>query len=373
MRLPDKRAALLPLALFCGSQLASGFASDVYVVDVTGGGDFTSLATAAAAAADGDVLLVRPGDFGTDTVVIDAKALTIVRDGPGMVEGWGLIQVQNLPAGKEVHLSGLNYDTTSVEFCAGFILIEDFEPKSAWSDCMVQLLSCNSVTIANSTLRGQDGWDITHGQENDGADGSPALEVQDSTLTIYSSEMVGGSGDDGAWLPCGNGGDGGEGLLVHDSVSRVRHSDCTFTGGLEGYGGCSDGVPGADIEAPAGAVIPLTMPINQVGGAAVIREGNTYTITIEGTPGFVPLLLTSTAMFQRNLPPSIGVLHHPWPLTMDYLPPIPGSGVLNHGIEVPMLPNGVDSRWRIMQVVINDPAGRYLTRPISLTVLDDGL
>ena len=95
--------------------------------------------------------------------------------------------------------------------------------------------------------------------------------------------------------------------------------------------------------------------------------------SIEGAPGYAPLLLTATALFQRNLPPSIGVLHLPWPFSLDYLQPIPGSGVLHHDIAIPMLPNGEDSRWRVMQVVINDPAGRYLTRPISLTVLDDGL
>jgi hypothetical protein len=58
---------------------------------------------------------------------------------------------------------------------------------------------------------------------------------------------------------------------------------------------------------------------------------------------------------------------------MEYLQPIPGNGVLNHQIAIPMLPGAEQSRWRIMQIVINDPAGRYLARPISLTVLDDAL
>ncbi len=367
------RAYLVPLALFLGSTLLPALASEVHVVATDGSGDFTSLATAADAAADGDVLLVRPGDYGSDTVIINAKGLTIVRDGAGLVKGRGLIQARNLPLGKEIHLSGLSYEMTSLAFCDGRVLIEDFEPRYAFSECMVLALSCNSVTIANSNLQGQHGWDITDGQENDGADGAAALEVQDSTVTVYSTEMTGGSGDDGAWLPCGNGGDGGAGLLVHDSASRVRHIDCTFTGGYRGYGGCSDGWPGDDIDAPAGTTIQLTMPVNEISGDAVVREGNTYTISIEGTPGYVPLLLTATTLFQRNLPPSIGVLHLPWPFSLDYLQPIPGSGVLHHDIAIPMLPNGEDSRWRVMQVVINDPAGRYLTRPISLTVLDDGL
>lgn len=378
MKLHDIRASLIPLALLLGSHLAPASASDVHVVDTNGGGDFTSLATAASAAADGDVLLVRPGNYGSATVVINGKGLTIVKDGVGSVtsfggvSGPGLIQIRNLPAGKEVHLSGLNYSLTSLAFCDGHVLIEDFEPWYANGTCQILVLSCNSVTIANSNLRGQDGWYITGGQANWGADGSAALEVEDSTVTLYCNDMLGGGGDDGAWLPCGIGGNGGDGLLVHDTASRVRHIDCTFTGGYEGYGGCGNGLPGSDIQAPAGTVIPLTTPVNDINGDALIREGNTYTLSIQGTPGYVPLLLTSTGMFQRILPPSIGVLHLPWPFTMNYLPPIPGSGVLNHNIAIPMLPNGEDSRWRIMQVVINDPSGRYLTRLISLTVVDNG-
>ncbi|MDP6839382.1 MAG: hypothetical protein QF724_10630 [Planctomycetota bacterium] len=352
---------------------APALASDVHVVAADGSGDFTSLATAASAAADGDVLLVRPGDYGSANVVIDAKGLTIVKDGTGLVKSTGEIHARNLPAGEEIHLSGLSYSHTSLAFCDGRILIENFEPRYSLRECEVLAISSNSVTIANSELRGRDGYDITGGQDNYGANGGHALFVQDSTITLYSSTMQGGTGDDGAWLPCGIGGDGGDGLHVQDSASRVRYLDCTFAGGYRGYGGCGDGWEGADISAPAGTVIPLTMPVNEISGAAVIREGNSYTLTINGAPGHVPMLLTATAMFQRNLPPAIGVLHLPWPFSMEYLQPIPGNGVLNHQIAIPMLPGAEQSRWRIMQIVINDPAGRYLARPISLTVLDDAL
>jgi len=352
---------------------APALAQNTWVVDASGSGDFTSIAAAASAAVDGEVLLVRPGNYYSDVVVIDAKELTIVKDGAGLVTSAQSLQVRNLPAGKEVHLSGLSFRITHVESCAGYVLIEGFEPYSLSGGCMVEVEDSSSVTIADSSLRGLNGWYITGGQDNYGAHGLPALDVAGSTVTVYTTEAEGGSGDDGAWLPCGIGGDGGAGLLIRDSSSRVRHSGCTFTGGPHGYGGCGDGYDGGDIDAPSGTVIPLTMPVNVIDGETVIREGNVYTLRIEGTPGLSPMLLTSTNMFQRILPPAVGVLHHPWPMVIELLPPIPGSGILEFDIPIPMLPGGVDSRWRLMQAVIPEPAGRYLTRPISLTVLDEGL
>jgi hypothetical protein len=364
---------LILLTVIAGAHLTPALASEVHVVDASEGGDFTSLAAAAEVAADGDVLLVRPGNYPHSMVVIDGKSLTIVKDGAGVVKSNSSIHVRNLPADKEVHLSGLSYPDTYVYSNSGHVLIEGFEPAYYSGDCMLHISDSSSVTVTDSVLRGTDGWDITHGEDNYGADGLLALEVTDSTVTLYATDAEGGSGDDGAWLPCGIGGDGGAGLLVHDTASRVRHSGCTFTEGIGGYGGCGDGYDGNSIDATSGTVIPLTMPVNTIRGEAVIREGDVYTISVRGTPGLSPMLLTSTKMDHRILPPSFGVLHHPLPFAIDAMPPIPGSGVLEFDIPIPMLPDGADSRWRIMQVVMPESAGRYLTRPISLLVLDEGL
>lgn len=372
------------LALLLGSNLIPAFAFDVIVVDTNGGGDFTSLAAATLAAADGDVLLVRPGDYGGDNVLINAKGLTIVKDGAGTVRGTGpsstgntspsLIGIRNLPAGKEVHLSGLSYDMMEMGFCDGLILIEDFEPWDNDAPCQVSAILCNSVTISNSNLRGVDGYEFSGGQQNNGANGGGALGVHDSTVTVYSTAMLGGDGDDGITDPygCGNGGDGGAGLFISGSASVMRHLDCTFSGGDGGNGDCSNGLPGPNINNSGGTLIPLEMMVYPITGDAVIREGNTYTLSIEGVPGDKPALLTSTLMLQRNLSPSVGVLHLRAPLTVEYLPPIPDSGVLNFDVAIPMLPDGMDSRWRIMQLVRDDVIGRYLTPPFSLTVVDDG-
>ena len=101
------------LTILLSSQLAPALAADVLVVDAAGGGDYTSVATAALAAADGDVLLVRPGNYPFEEVVIDGKGLTIVKDGPGIVKSYRWVRIQNLPAGKEVHLNGLSSPTSS--------------------------------------------------------------------------------------------------------------------------------------------------------------------------------------------------------------------------------------------------------------------
>ena len=219
-------------------------------------------------------------------------------------------------------------------------------------------------------MKGFDGWSITGGQDNYGADGGHALTVTNSKVNLYNCRGLGGGGDDGAWLPCGVGGDGGDGLRVTDSLARVRTFQCDFIGGYEGYGGCGDGWVGSDTNGPTGTIIPLTMAANQLAATPIIREANTYMLTIHGTPGQVPLLLTSTALFQRLFVPHVGVLHLPWPFTLQYLPPIPSSGTLMVPIWIPPLPAAEQSRWRVMQVVLNAANNRYATRPISLTVVD---
>jgi hypothetical protein len=59
-------------------------AAGVIVVDPAGGGDFTLLKPAIAAAIDGDTILIRPtfvGNF-TDDLSVKGKSLTIVGDVP---------------------------------------------------------------------------------------------------------------------------------------------------------------------------------------------------------------------------------------------------------------------------------------------------
>ncbi len=370
MKFNFSQLACFPLSLLLSSSLTSAFASDVHIVASDGSGDFTSLSVATTQAADGDVLLVRPGNYGYSDVVIQGKGLTIVRDGAGQVEAYANIQILNIPGNREVHISGLRYRDLEIDSCQGQVLVEDWAPyyRSAAS-----VTSCDSVTIVNSEFIGVGGYAITGGQANYGADGGPGLKVSGSTVTLYSTTSTGGAGDDGAWVPCGVGGDGGPGLLVLDNASHVRHIDSNFIGGPRGYGGCSDGWEGSSTSAPAGTLIELTMPFNAVTGDAVIREGNTYTLTIVGTPGIAPMMLTTTNMDQRLLPPSIGVLHMRPPFTIEFLPPIPASGVLEYPISIPMLPSAAEGRWRLMQVVINDPGGRYLAAPRSLLVVDQGL
>ena len=358
------QALLLTVFAFAAPSLAS----DVHVVDVAGSGDFTSLAAAIAAAADGDVLLVRNSNPGG--ITLGGKGLTIINEGSPLPT-LPLIRCTSLPGSSEIHIVGFDFLQLQLVACQGRILIEDCGDLNAnWGEAIASVSSCSSVTMINTGFKGFDGSSITNGQDNWGADGGHALTVSNSNVNLYNCRGLGGGGDDGAWLPCGVGGDGGDGLRVIDAQARVRTFQCDFIGGYEGYGGCGDGAYGSDTNGPTGTIIPLTMAANQLAATPIIREANTYMLTIHGTPGQVPLLLTSTALFQRLFLPHVGVLHLPWPFNLQYLPPIPSSGTLTVPIWIPPLPATEQSRWRVMQVVLNAANGRYATRPISLTVVD---
>jgi parallel beta-helix repeat protein len=76
-------ATLLLGVLLAGAGLAGTrllAADGSIIVDQSGGGDFTTIAEALAAATDGDTILVRPGRY-VETVAIDDVALTIRGDG----------------------------------------------------------------------------------------------------------------------------------------------------------------------------------------------------------------------------------------------------------------------------------------------------
>src|SRR5688572_18660193 len=80
-------------------------AAGVLVVDASGGGAFTDLPAAVAAAADGDILLLKSGAYTAPTIA--NKALDVVADTGASVVVQGPFAVTDLTATRAVTITGV--------------------------------------------------------------------------------------------------------------------------------------------------------------------------------------------------------------------------------------------------------------------------
>ena len=191
----------LPLLL---SVLAATAAAQVkvHVVDQLGGpgSQYTSIADAVAAAADGDVILVRPGGY--QPFAVDGKALVLAGDGPPgapptlLHTAFDHPVIKNLGPDQEVVLRGFKMEAplgTALELevrdCAGPVLVEDVSLAGGGPCLSVQ--QCAAVVLARCTLDGQNS--VAGGTFDPGV----ALEAAGSSLYLYDCIVTGGDGHDG--------------------------------------------------------------------------------------------------------------------------------------------------------------------------------
>ena len=73
MQLASIGRPVLALALLLAALVAPA-AADVIVVDPSGGGDATDLATAVASALSGDMLILMPADYTLSTLFVDVRS-----------------------------------------------------------------------------------------------------------------------------------------------------------------------------------------------------------------------------------------------------------------------------------------------------------
>ena len=263
-----KHPATLPRPLIALALLAAPAAADVIVVDSDAHGDFLDLPAAVAAASDGDVLLVRQGDY--SPVTIDGKALSLVAKEGEVVRVHGTIVVRNLAAGERVALARLQlYGQTTATLSdapgAGLVIEQN----------------AGEVRVDGCDLRGAVGV-------GDGSTGSgecctlpghhwgwPAAIVRANPggAAFVATELRGGRGANAyLWCYCGDGGPGGDALAVTDA--RVSLYDCFLEGGRGGGAGYGGGAGGAGARlASSGSLTALQVSGSTIAGG---RGGDGY-------------------------------------------------------------------------------------------------
>ncbi len=372
--------------------LAAGSAeAAVLVVDSSGGGNHLQISAAVLAAANGDTILVRSGDYAP--FVIDAKDLDVVADTGAVVNVHGGIVVRNTAAAQVVVLAGLRCyglntglltirEALRVESAAGPVRvlhsllrgengISYVAPMHGADGAWVQASS--DVAFQACVIVGGSGMmSFTGFSANRGGDG---LHVESATAAVHGSTVVGGDGGQGDFLGCDLGGDGGhgarvlggtlfaggssilggdgggdgflacrpggDGIRLTGATSHADLLDDVLTGG-KGACGAPDGIPLA-LEGAASAThyTGLARPFHVT---SPVREQATATLTFTGTPGDVAVLLASLGTAAQATPVWKGVLHPSLPFAA---PPIvagvlPAAGALVLSFPVPLLPAGVD-------------------------------
>ncbi|MDA1265789.1 MAG: hypothetical protein O2816_11975 [Planctomycetota bacterium] len=414
---------LLTLAVFLLG--APVLASDVFVVDHTGGGDFTDLQSAVNAAADGDTLLVKQGTYGT--LSIDGKGLTVAADLGHIVSILGGSVVRNTAAGQSVELIRLRHvggfaggDLSEhglvFEDCAGSVRVESCVIKGSNGNQYtsagdehggdgVHISACDDVALMGCTVFGGhsgETWSCSSGLQNRA--GHALFAELDSLVTVHQSSFTAGNAKDytineiecggqqahGAWLrdsrlygagtgmTGGMGGSeglcflvfpGGDGLRVEGATAHVDLLDMTLTGGPSN---ACNAPPGQPLRLLGGATSSnWPGPARSMTSESPVRVGAGLPLKFTAPAGETVLLTVSFAPgWQDRIPFSYG----PWlgagPGYVGVVGQMPANGVLNRTWPVGPIPGGLDSEVRYLQALFLGPGQGYLGSPNTVVVLD---
>lgn len=322
MSLTTSPAIALALAV------APAAAQEVWIVDASGAGDFLDTPAAVAAAAPGDVLVVRSGTYsGIDAV---GKGLAVVGQGSPRL---GPVWIEALPAAEDFVLSGFTVVGDLADpkgqgvgltatACDGVVWVQDsfvqfdpalcgnsgFSPGTAVDGCtIVHFVGCelegadyadafdsehadgsglyagrSSVHVAATTVRGGSGWEVCW-------DGQDALVAATSDVVLSGAHVLGGDAIDAYASTTG-----GAGMRLLDGA-RAWHRDSAVLGGEEGCKlFCGD--PGPDWAVSTDSEV-IALP----GGARTLRvtgaglTNDSVDLEFEGEPGDRLWLFWSTS------------------------------------------------------------------------------
>ena len=424
---------------------APATASQLWVVDAAAGPghDFTQLDVAIAAAGEGDTLLVRSGTYG-DTIVF-AKSLNIVAapdawapvGEPPVVRG---ASVRGLAAQQHVLLAGLvfsggteeglalknNAGQVWVEDCVlrgadgeGALAAPDFHPDgfagarvensdevaflrcelragqaypvSAWPVTAhgsggngLELVDVPRAVVIGCTLVGTDGGDAFSDQAaTTGGAGGSGVDLANSYLVIYDSELVGGGGgDSGAsfepplFIECADGGNAGDGVRASVAPCTIQYGSLGFQTGTPGapgpFGSCNPGAPGQLIEGLGSTFSDQGNVAYRASMQTLVAAGGTHQVELTGPPNSLGFLFVSGAPAAFSVAPFQGVALVSYAQGF-YLPV--GSLPHSQAYAVPLTPSPGSAAWLYTQLIGYDLTTQTFTlgQAHTLAVLSPGV
>ncbi len=358
------RVAIFVLVSFV--LLTASASADVIVVDWANGpgADHTDLFPAIDASSDGDVILVRPGNYFMWNMVV-GRSLTIAADGAPVVVN-GLLTVRDLAANQSVVLRQLD-----VRYPGG-LEVFDSEGVVVVEECKI-LGDLFGGTGVGGAVRVESARVVLEGSYvegswqyfNAGEPPTPALYAFESSVVVSGSQLVGGGGADtygpdlpgapalqainsdirvqGSFISGGNGftESGGAGALL-DADSAMWLRDNNIVGGPGAPSGVEfDAAPGAAVNSLTGTPV-------FVNAASPVREQESWSLQVDGPPGETAWALLGAPAW-APLPSGQGIVTTT-ALTIVPLGVFDGAGSLSIGATIPTL--GFDALAFRIQVFV---------------------
>ena len=340
-------AAIVLLLLAPASVWAQGA---VLVVDPDDLGAYPDLASAVADASSGDLIQVRGGVY-DETVVIDGNALTLFGEpGDQPLLYTGSLTVQNLTAGQTVVFRDVNTSWNQIRLVdnAGTVWFEQCILGNYDGDATVDADRCDNLVLVRCLVTGAT-FTPVFGIDNSG----DALDVRQSTVTIYDCTLSGGHGFGGPYAPDIPAGDGIEsvdctlfvantsstggntGRAGGDGIDVDGSSQVTYLQGNTLDGGTGN-PNGQDVRYDDGVLTYLPGPNRTFEISSPARYGQNVTLQFNGQPFelvYLPHAVAPGATFQWN-----GMfLIDPFQLLMFRIGILPASGSLTLNVTVPDL------------------------------------
>jgi len=411
MRLLTVSCTTLALTLAINSAQA-----DVTIVGKPQLGVFGTIQSAVDAAAQGDVIEVSDGIYGS--FVIHNKALTVMALPGDLVEVDGTCEVRALGPARVVSLIGLlatgvgltapepglrlvdNLGSVRVQGCTflGSYTSGSFgAPPRAGTG--VEMARCSKVVFTRCMLLGRD---MAYYSGLAGQPGGIGLDAVDSQVALYEcvvrggrgstesyptggaggdacrvsgwglfasgTKIEGGRGGSADYFGCTTGGNGGNALVIEDASARLYDTEL-LRGAAGSFFTCSPGMAGRRFVSNNGLVQEYDSAHRSLGGPVASSDNAFVTLNFVGEPGdCVELLVSTRSVFTYSAAFS-GVSTTPQPWAPVALGTIGASGTLSvpYFIADQVWPQA--GRTMNFQAVVTDvQQQRFFSTPIQVLV-----
>lgn len=371
------------LALACSLALASSglSAQQTFVVDIGGGGQFTDIPAAIAAAQPGDTLLVRAGTYSAFAV---DKGIRIIGE-PGVVAGtlFTAWTVRNVPAGESVVIREVDPDSSLIPARVscfdnlGTVHLENIRFGGG-----ITITNCAQVTLHRVSATGNDVGAAavvdssalfsrsTLQALSNLSSGPPGLYCENSDVVFAEGTCRGADSNFRA-----NAGPGAE--IRSGTVTVTGDSATIIAAGVSQFG-----IPIPAIAATGGelTIDPAVQLQPQAGSAPVVGDGAVIADDVASlrgdvtadllsvriaAPGALQAITVASPPRANPLPTPFGPFWFMQPLAiLDNAPVVAGE----RSFTRPLVPNLPAGTVFVLQAVVVRPTGPDMSMPAVLTL-----